>query len=265
MRHLLVTLFICLNGLVFSQKIHFGPEIGFNAISIEKSDLSKDFQPGWYAGLIFEYDFYNQFAIKTGINYSQKRQEFTTIDTTDVLASIGSLGDLAGFDFEGLDVDFLNLDSYKTTTGRQAQHYFEIPIMAEFKYKSLRLYGGGYLGFMFGARAKLKEVVNTPLTQTIDLSTFDSSGFITLFIPPGYQEDFSETSARTNLRVFDYGIKAGLGYEMNNLGIHVAYQYGIPDYRKKREDNPLQNHQFFQLSLNYMFHYDKGSKSISRL
>jgi len=255
------------------QKIRIGPEIGFNAITIENTDLSKDFQPGWHGGIAFEYDFFESFAIKIGIYYSQKRQQYTDSDTSSILDALGGLGGFGGGgtdgidlgEISGLDIPGIDLNSYTNYTGRQSQHYFELPIMAEYKFKGLRVYGGGYMGFMFAARSKVQEITNTPATQTIDISSLDSTGLLSFFLPAPYSESYSENSNTTNLRVFDYGVKAGVGYETNNIGFHLAYQYGIPDYRIDREGSSLQNHQYFQFSINYMFPLGKPEMGASRL
>lgn len=254
MKIFLITAICIISASVYSQKIHVGPEIGMNAIQIEKEDVGKNFQPGWYGGIAFEYDFIDNFGIKTGFYYTQKRQRYTDADTSNILSSLGGLIDLGdSLDLGELDIPLLDLNSYTTTTGRQSQHYFEFPVLAQFKYKGLGVYAGGYFGFMFAARSKETAITNTPITQTIDISSFDSTGFLSFLIPPGTSESFSESSVQQNLRTFDYGIKAGIGYTSNNIGIHAAYQFGIPDYRIDKGNSDLQNHQYFQFSVNYMF------------
>ncbi|MCH2225660.1 MAG: outer membrane beta-barrel protein, partial [Crocinitomicaceae bacterium] len=152
---LFLSFFIAISGL--GQKIHFGPEIGTNLVQIEKTDLGKDFQPAWYSGIAFEYDFLDWLAIKSGVYYAQKRQSYSSTDTSlsDIISFMGDLG------IEGVD-----LNTYTDIEGRTAQHYIEIPIMASVKVDGLSAYVGGYFGFMFAARNRETITEQTPFMST---------------------------------------------------------------------------------------------------
>lgn len=255
MRHLLLALSMLLAESAFCQKVHVGPELGMNAIQIERNDFGKDFQPGWYAGIAFEYDFLDYFAIKSGFYYSQKRQTFGSKDTVEF-----ALLQQLGFEIPGV-----NFDSYTSTEGRQVQNYFEFPVMAQYQYKEFSGYFGPYFAWMFNARSIEREETYAPFTQAIDFNEFDNSGTISAFLPAPFTEKITEKSTQKNLRIFDYGLKVGVAYQTYNVGINISYQYGFTDYRIDKGENDLQNHQFFQISLNYMFNLGKKKDSQSRL
>lgn len=255
MHKLLILFFLFLASFSFGQRIHVGPELGMNAIQIERHDFGKDFQPGWFAGIAFEYDFLDFFAIKSGFYYAQKRQAFGSNDTTKF-----ALLEELGFEIPGV-----NFDSYVSTEGRQVQNYFELPVMAQYQFKEFSGYFGPYFGWMFNARSIEREETYAPFTQAIDFNEFDDSGTISSFLPAPFTEEIIEKSTQKNLRIFDYGMKVGVAYQSYNVGINIAYQFGFPDYRINKGENDLQNHQYFQISLNYMFNLGIKQESHSRL
>ena len=66
-----------------------------------------------------------------------------------------------------------------------------------------------------------------------------------------------ESSSKENLRSFDFGLKAGISYRMDNFSVNLSYLYSIPDYRVDRGDLDLQRHSYFQASVNYNFRLGK--------
>lgn len=266
----LALLFAMISLTGIAQKAKLGPQFGMNLIQLEKEDHGRNFHPGWYGGAAFDYDFNNWLSIQTGIMYSQKRQTFTDSDTTafDFFGLIDS-----SFAIEGID-----LNTYTKIEGRTSQHYFDVPIMASFKYKGMSLNVGGYVGFMFTARTRQKEITNTPFIQTIDPAVliegftgtdstggsggggfggFDVNSLISSLLPAGYEEEFTEATGMTGLRIFDYGVRANIGYQPNQFGVYAGYQFGIPDYRKSPTEK-TQRHHFVQFSIRYMFGLGKN-------
>lgn len=244
------------SGMCFSQSIYVGPELGINIIQVEKQDIGRDFQLGFYGGGFFEYQLNKSFSLKSGLYLSQTKQSYISNDTT-------------AFDFFGLadstmTIQGIDLNTYNTTTNRQTQNYIQLPILANYKWKNINIFAGGYIGFMISSNRKEGTVSTTPFMSIIDVDSLDPTGFFSSFFPKPYEESFQETSDKTNLRIFDYGIKAGLGYEFDKLGVNCSFNYGIPDFRNERGELKLQNHLSFQLSAFYLIELGK-SKSKSSL
>ena len=236
----------------FNQKIRIGPELGMNLIQVEDQDIGNDYQPAWHGGGVFEYEFTDWFSLKSGIYFTQKRQAYQTFDTTGF--ALFALFD-SSFTIPGVD-----LDTYIQTDSRQSQYYFQFPIMAKFSWKGLSAYAGGYGAFMFSARRKDNEVSRTPFMSTIDISSLiGENPLFTAFFPQAYKEEFIESSDKTNLRAFDYGLKGGVSYEKDNFAVNCSYLLGAPDYRIDKGIDSRKRHQYFQFSVSYLFGLGKQS------
>lgn len=243
MKSILTLLLISSAQLGITQDILVGPELGINLIQIEKQDVGNNYQPGAFAGLAAEYRFNDHVSLRTGVYFSQGRNQTTDFDTTE----LNLFGLIDPSTIEGVD-----LNTYSTTTNRITQNYIQIPIMAKYAYNNFSAFGGGYVGFQVSGKTKSTTVSRTPFMSTIDIASIDPSGFAASFLPAANESLFEERSDKTNLRSFDYGFKAGFGYQMESFNINASYQYGIPDFRTDRGEKELQRHQFFQLSLSYM-------------
>jgi Outer membrane protein beta-barrel domain len=247
---ILISSFLLGGGLV-AQKVLVGPELGLNLIMVEEQSIGDNFQLGMFGGGVFEYEINDWVSLKSGIHFSQTRQASTSSDTS-------------AFDFFGLlDSTFtipgIDMNTYTKTYSRQSQGYIQIPLMVKVRWNGLNVFGGGYASFMVTSKRKNNAVSNTPFMSTLDIESLDQTGFISMLLPAAHDENFSETSERENLRVFDYGLKFGLGYQWENVGFQCSYNFGIPDYRVDRGLDELERHQFFQFSLNYLF--ELGNKS----
>jgi len=258
-------LFLLLTALILSsssisQKIKIGPELGMNLIKVETQDIGNDYQPAWHGGGVFEYKFTDWFALNSGIYFTQKRQAYTSYDTTGF-----ALFDLFDSSFAIPGVD---MNTYITTESRQSQFYFQMPILAKFSWKGLSAYAGAYGGFMFAARRNDNKVTTTPFMATIDIASFlgeiADNPLFQAFLPAAHKEEFSESSEKTNLRIFDYGIKGGVSYEMDNLSLNCSYLLGAPDYRIDKGIDSRKRHQYFQFSVSYLFGLGKN-KSTGRM
>ncbi len=237
----LLSITLCLHAS--AQDLFVGPEIGINFIQIEKQDIGNDYQGGFFGGAAVEYNFNKALSLRTGIYYSQGRQQTSEFDTTE----LNLFGLIDPSTIPGVD-----LNTYTETTNRYTQHYLQLPITANFSYKNLNIFGGGYLGVKVADKLKTEAVSFTPFMSTIDLASLDPTGIVSSFLPAANESTFDESTDNTNLRSFDYGIKAGIGYEMEAFNINASYQFGIPDFRVDRGDADLQRQQFFQLSVCYM-------------
>jgi len=250
MKRILFLLSICLSIFSFSQNIHIGPELGMNMVKVETSQIGNNYQPGWHAGLNFEYDFNDWLSIKSGVFYTQKRQGYSSADTSEfALIGLLGLGSIQGVDF----------NTYTKTNGRFTQNFVQIPILASFKWEDFSLNVGGYIGYQFSSRTKQLETSYTPFVSTIDLSSLDQTGFLGSLLPPASSETFTESSNDGNLRQLDYGLKMGLSYQMKHLSLNGHYLLGLPDYRLSQGENAKQVHKYFQLSLMYAFDFGKQS------
>ncbi len=244
MPKLFVVALLLLSSPIFGQRMAIGPEVGMNMIQIEQQDIGNDFQPGWYAGVAYDYLFNDALSIRTGFYYSQGRKAYSSADTSqsDILSVFTDTAT-----FQGID-----LNTYSTTSGRSTQHYLQLPIMACYSYEGFNVFAGGYLGFLFGAQQKELTIERTPFMSTIDIDALDPTGFISAFLPPAYSETISESSDKENIRVFDYGLKGGIGYQHDRLGFQVNYTFGLPDYRKNAENESNERNQFLQFSVRYL-------------
>lgn len=233
-----------LTTLNFAQNFHIGPELGMNLVQLNQEKIGNNYQPSGHAGLALEYDFTNWFSVKSGVFYTQKRQAYSSKDT-----SLSPLIGLIGIgDFEGID-----LNTYTEIEGRHTQNYVQLPLMGSFKWEGVSLSVGGYVGYQFSSRTRENEINNTPFVSTLDIASMDPTGLISSFLPAPHVDTFSESSNNSSLRTFDFGIKGGIGYQMDNFGVNIWYLYGLPDYRNSQGNNVKQNHKYVQLSMNYMF------------
>lgn len=253
---LIMCLSLLLAGIVKAQNMSVGPEIGLNLIQLEKQDIGNNYQPGWYGGLAYEYKINDWLSVRTGAYYSQSRQAYNSEDTsmTPLLSSfIDSSTMIPGID----------LNTYTSIHGRQSLNYLQVPVQANFSWNNIQLSLGGYFGFLIGARQKESIVERTPFMSTIDIASIDPTGFLSSFLPAAYKESFKESSETTNLRVFDYGLKAGIGYQFNQFGVQASYSFGLPDYRTTVGTGTVLRNKYFQFSIRYMFAFGKtGFSSI---
>ncbi|NOQ70890.1 MAG: outer membrane beta-barrel protein [Crocinitomix sp.] len=239
--------FLLIASMANAQKIKLGPELGFNMIGMESNDLGTSFAPGFHGGVNFEFNFTDNFYLRSGIFATQKRQAYSSNDT--ILVNLFGFEDLIG-------IDGINLESYTATSGRVTQLYIELPVMAGYKYKGFSVYAGPYFAYMLSARKKEIKSIDTPFLRTVDIGTLVPDGFdadlLLATLPPAEGTTSTESTSKANLRPFDMGLKAGISYEFNNLAANINYQYGFSDYQTASADL-FQRHSYFQLTLNYNF------------
>ena len=237
-------LIILLNSIYVNAQLYIGPEVGTNLITMRNKDIGKEFNLGWHGGIRTSYFFSDYFSLTGGVYFTEKRQAYSSLDTAAV--------EVFGFSLEDL-IPGINLDQYTSTIGSVSQYYIQIPIMASYKLDNFSLSAGPFVGFMIRAWSREESSTDVPFLKVIDMSTIDSTGFLTALLPPAESTTFTETSSKSNLRIFDYGFKAGLSYQVNSLGFNLSYLFSLTDYRIDRGDLDLQRHHYFQFSINYDF------------
>ncbi len=256
MKTTIIIFCIAFSSIIYAQKIEIGPEVGLNFIKTYEAQTGNQFQPGWHGGGLFRYRMSDLFSIRTGVYYTQKRQSYVNYDTAQ--SAFLTLAGLDSFSIDGFD-----FNTYSQTDGKTLQHYIQIPLLAEIQFENFVFFGGGYVGYMFASKSKELEVKRTPFTSTIDLGGLlggiEGTEFLTALFPPAYEENYSESQSSSFLNAFDFGLKAGLGYKLDNLEINCSYLYGIPDYRSGSDYDTRINHQYFQLGLNYTFGFGPES------
>ena len=245
LRPLLIIITVIFYSQLNAQKLFIGPEIGMNLIQVEEQEMGNDFQPAWYGGGAVDYKFNDWLSLRTGVYFSQSRHAYSSQDTS-VIDLLG------GFIDSSIAIPGIDLNTYTSINGRQSQYYIQIPVQANFSWKNIQLFLGGYAGIMVGSKQKESTIERTPLVENLDLGALGIPDFITSFLPPAYDESFSESTDSEGLRAFDYGLKAGLGYQMDQFGVQASYSFGIPDYRVDSGDEDMRRNQFFQFSIRYM-------------
>jgi len=255
------TLFFALVFFQLNAQLSVGPELGMNLIKVDKQDVGDNYQPAWYFGGALEYRISDLFTIQSGVYFSQKRQSYSVSDTSlsDIFSLIGT-SSISGVD----------LNTYTTTYSRQSQSFIEIPLTASVKWENLHVFAGAYAGIMISSNRKKNTVSETPFMSILQLdSLIGLAGggpgvFLTSLLPKAHEEVFSETSDNTNLNSFDYGLKAGIGYQKDKIGFYVSYNFGLADFRKNRGENDVQKHHYFQFSIRYLFDIRKRGVSSVR-
>ena len=243
----LLLLFISFNlTLSYAQKLKFGPEIGFNLINVETIEIGNNFQVGWHTGAFAEYEFKKWFGVSAAVYYSQKRHSFNSSETTPNMLSLL----LAEQGIEGVD-----LNTYSETNGRIALNTLQLPILAMYKYKNFNFNLGGYIGYMFNTRFKAIEIKTTPFLNVIDLNAIDPTigQLAGSFLPPANETNFIESTDKNGLSTLDFGLKAGISYQVNSIGFNVNYIHGLKDYRTSNSAAKIENNNYFQFSLSYIF------------
>lgn len=236
---LLILSFIgCVN--VNSQELSFGPEIGLNLINIEKTEIGSNYSPSINIGGFVAYELSKYFSLKSGIYFTQKNKRYQSFDTS--LIPLLGLIDIGEF-------DAIDLNTYSNTKSQSRQNYIQIPISIDFEINSLSLSAGMYFGYSISSRTKSIDYKTTPIASLIDVSSIDSTGLFSLFIPKPYEEIYSEDNNLSHLKAFDYGFKFGLGYRIDDIRLNASYLYGISDFSSIYPEN----HQYIQLGIQYVF------------
>ena len=258
-----IALFIITTG--FSQKISLGPEVGLNIIPIENTEIGYNHQLGYHFGGHFKYHFSDKWKLSSGLFITQKKKGYSSSSTGSVLDLIDDLlGGFGGFgggvDTTGLDsalsIPGLNLNTYENIKGVSSEIFIEIPILANYKIKNFNMYLGPYAGILISASRKEEITTDIPLLDAIDLESLGLGGFTSFFLPKSGTET-STKSGTDGLRIVDFGINAGIGYEMNNLHFNLMYSHGLLDYRDDKKGESTETLRLYRFSVVYLFDISK--------
>lgn len=247
---------LVLNLCAFSQ-FYISPEFGTNLLKIRKTDLGKDFHIGWHGGLRVSYELNSYFTLESGAYFTQKSQSFEEKDTSPV--------EIFGFNLEDLGIPGTDFNKYSSTEGIVSQYYVQVPIVATYSFKGFHISYGPYLAYMVHAWTKQEEFTEVPFMKAFNIEEFDTTGFISAFLPPAESTNFSESSSRENLNCMDWGFKSTVSYRPNNFGIQLSYLLGLPDYRIDRGELEKKRHHYFQLTMSYRFGFHTQSEFNSRM
>lgn len=249
----LAVVLVLLSLTSFGQKLKLGPEAGSNLIMLYKSDLGRDYHLGWFAGTSVEYDMTDFFSLRSGVYLSQRKKRYESFDTLPM--------NIFGFDPEDLEIPGVDFSMYQETVGVQTQLGIEVPMLASFNHKGFSIFAGPYIHFMAGAWSKERTDTRVPFLQTFNIDSIDPSGFLKYLFPPAHSTDFTESSSKENLRVFDYGFKAGMSYGDGPLRSNFYYTIGLPGYLVDPGLNDPNPHHYYTLSVTYNFGAGKTGAS----
>lgn len=253
MRLILLSLIFLVANISNAQKFGFGPELGTNLIMLENTDLGRNYHLGWFAGSKLEYDFFDNFSIRSGVYFSHRKKTFYAEDTSDF--------SFFGFKPSELGIPGVDFSTYTKTQTVVSLFGVEVPVLAAFKYKGFSAFAGPYFNFGVGAWSKTVEDSYTPFLQAIQIDSIDQSGFLGNFFPDANTHTFYETSEKEDYIKFDYGLKLGMSYELNNIGFNLYYTKGIPGFLVDKESPYNKSHSYFSFTINYNVVWKKMSQS----
>lgn len=266
MKHLLLlTVLIYSFSLSFSQNFSFGPEAGINIIPTENTNIGQNYQLGFVAGGNFKYHISDNFKISTGIYLSQKKKKYAVSDTSSLVDMFSEFLQLTG---DNSEIDSLinsvgvNTDILNTTNGIASSIFIEVPILANFSYKSFNFYVGPYFGALIAVNKKEEVITHTPLLNAFDVSQLDTSGFLSFFLPPENDTITKTSTAKDNFRSLDFGANVGIGYEMNNVHFNLMYSQGLVDYRIDKKNGTNSPYNSIRVSVAYLFNYKENKQPV---
>lgn len=235
------------SNVLTAQTWSFGPELGINHIKLEEGYAGNQYTSGIHVGAFTEYGFNEFFSVRTGLYFSQKKQNYNreAVSFSPIFELIGGAG-LEQFD----------LSTTTITNGRLAQNFIELPILAKVNYKGLGLFAGVYGSLMVSAVSKEVSTANTPILSIIDPSTF---GFLGALIPPATVVTEDTDESPTGIKSFDFGARFGASYRFDRLELNLAYSLGLIEYRTNSDNGPNRQHRYFQATLAYNFGTNPGN------
>jgi len=239
------------------QGLNVGIELGSNIIPIEKTDLGRNFHIGPYAGVSVKYDFSEKLSISSGLFFSQRKKMYFSSDTSLLMSAFDDFFSFLGGGSMGLDslldIPGVDLNVYEKTKGIATENYIELPVMVSYTLRNISVSAGPYIGFLMNGKKKEEIRTTTPLLQVVDISTFDTTGFISSFLPPADETVFDESSSIDNLKRITVGAAFGLGYSMDNVRFNLNYTMSFDDYRIDRGEDEKDVHKSIRVSVSYFF------------
>lgn len=253
----LLTLTIVFFSIVsYGQKLQLGLTLGSNLIKTQTTSISNNFNLGAYSGIKVRYELNDKFSFSSGVFFSQRKKYFAhPTDTGSIFDQYQAIMSAFGQD-SAISIPGINTDMYTDSSGMLTESYLEIPLLCSYNMNGFNVIAGPYIGFLMAGRSKGQIVTRAPAIESVDFSTFDSTGTISSFLPPAYSETTYETSSSDNFRKTDYGGIFGIGYTVNNLQFNLLYTYGIKDYRKIFSGD-TDNHKAIRLTVSYLVDFSK--------
>ncbi len=237
-------------SVIIAQNFSFGPALGANLMAVDKDDLGTVYKPTLNGGGFVTYQLTDHFGLRSGIYYSQKTHTNSQLDT-GLLNLFGLENQLP----EGVQVD---LSTYSIEKSRISQFYLELPLLASYKLEWFNAYLGPYVGYMLHAKRTTFSSTTIPFLQAIDVSGLDpTGGTFTAFLPPPYSEDISDSNSKKGLTNWQFGLQAGIGVEVQNIGANVFYNYGFLKHRTSVQTGQNKPYSYFNASINYKFSFGK--------
>jgi len=234
------------------QKITIGPEIGMNLFKIEATDLGTNYQLGYFFGVGINNKFSDYFSLSSGIFLSQKKKQYSFVDTTTTPDPFASLIPIFTGGIPGTTPSN-EAYIYTTTDIRLSELYLQVPVLANLTLSNFVFFSGPYASFLLNVK---QNIVKTTESTATDISTFlpDEFNAFSSFLQPNKNNEptISSSTSKDGLTTFDVGITTGLGYKLNNLSLKTCFSYGFMDFQKEK-NSPINNHQIFTISLAYLF------------
>jgi len=253
------SLFLCIICTVcfssMAQKFTLGPDIGTNLMMLNKNELGRNYHLGWYGGANTEYKFKPYFSLRSGVYFSHRKNYTESRDTT--------LLSILGMDPSSLGIPGADFNIYYSAQKIISTYGIEIPLLATYNYKGIAVFAGGYVNYLTFVRSRETSRTYVPFLQAFDVKQFDPDGQLSALLPPADKTEYTESTLKNNIRVWDFGAKAGISYEMNQFRVNFIYTYGIPDFRINRDGNALNPNRYYTFSINYNFGIGKSNSSRS--
>lgn len=160
----------------------------------------------------------SSFGIRGGINFSNLYSD--EVDDNNVLTgfNIGffanaplaagiSIQPEINFTTKGAELQYNN--AVFQGTGKFNLSYVEVPLLLKINLtKNFNIHGGPYAAFL----------INSKITNE------DADGNI----------NFEEQVDKDDLNKFDYGLAGGIGFDVDNFGLGIRYNYGLQTVGKER-------------------------------
>lgn len=221
--------------------VSFGPRLGLNlsTVQVEGEDMLEDptadrhYRLGAQVGLAADIRF-GHFAVQPALLYSQR-----------------------GFDIKE---SLSEKDRFTTATytydakGKFKFDYLEFPIQAVYSQREdgtgFQLMAGPYVGLGVGGKLSITMTTKTTAPGYEETDTESASTGIT------FDGDDEANDDDLHLQRLDFGLNAGLGYQVGPVLVQAGYSLGltnlIPPSDDSNNNSSLKN-RAFQFSLTYLF------------
>ena len=223
----ILTLFILVATASLAQEIKYGVKVGMNVSSLRGDfpvEINEKSKIGFHAGAFLEYAINEKLSIQPELIYSTQ----------------GGQSDVEKYD-EALY--YLGINPIPELT------YLNLPILLKYEFiNRLSIEFGPQIGYLLSAQTKL-EYIDSSSRETVEIDILNGGNY-TIFD--------SEVEIEPSVNRFDYGLNAGLSYELiKELFIQARYYLGIAVVDKTSARNRSSNYEsknsVLQFSLGYKF------------